>query len=99
PVRAHPIDQADLAGVHALHLNHAEAEAAGPLDVEELLVSRSQRGVEVVAGGRRTLVAGGGGSFADPTGAGDSLCALYCLARARGAEPADAARWAQREVE
>jgi sugar/nucleoside kinase (ribokinase family) len=67
--------------------------------VPELLVTRADRGCEVTAGGERTVVPGTGGRFADPTGAGDSLSALYCLARTRGQPPPEAVRWAQAEVE
>ena len=38
-------------------------------------------------------------AFTDPTGAGDSLAALYSLARTRGAEPPEAIRYAVERVE
>ena len=70
-------------GVAALKLNAAEAgcvQARSP--VPELLVTMAERGCTVTAGGiehRRGPASGL--PFADPTGAGDSFCALYCLAR------------------
>jgi len=99
PVRLGRIDPAAIRGVHALKLNAAEAAAAGLLEVPELIVTRAEDGLEVTAAGVHSRVLGNGRRFGDPTGAGDSLCALYCLARTRGADPADAARWAQGEVE
>jgi sugar/nucleoside kinase (ribokinase family) len=98
-IRLEPIDPARLAGVSALKLNAAEAEAAGPVAVDELLISRAEQGCTITAAGVETSIAGNGRRFKDPTGAGDSLCALYCLGRTRGAPPAAAARWAQGEVE
>ena len=53
----------------------------------------------ITAGGTTTEVAGSGASFTDPTGAGDSLSALYCLARALGHGPDDACRFAIEGVE
>jgi len=99
PVRLGPIDPAAIRGVHALKLNAAEAGAAEPVEVEELIITRAEQGCELTAAGRHTAVPANGRRFTDPTGAGDSFCALYCLARTRGADPADAAGWAQRQVE
>jgi sugar/nucleoside kinase (ribokinase family) len=99
PLKLGPVPSAALAGVHTLKLNDEEAAAAGHIAVPELLVTRADRGCEVTAGGERTVVPGTGGRFADPTGAGDSLSALYCLARTRGQPPPEAVRWAQAEVE
>jgi hypothetical protein len=98
PVALGPIGAAPPA-VQALKLNAREAAAAGAVAVPELLVTRAQDGCDVVVADVRTEVPGSGHRFADPTGAGDSFGALYCLARARGSAPADAARWAQAAVE
>jgi sugar/nucleoside kinase (ribokinase family) len=86
-------------GVDALKLNDAEAAASGPLNVPELLVTMAERGCTVTAGGVEYRLAGSGLRFADPTGAGDSFCALYCLARSGGTAPPEAAAWAQERVE
>jgi sugar/nucleoside kinase (ribokinase family) len=94
PVRLGAISQSGIAGVTALKLNQAEAAAAGSLDVPELLVTRGERGVTVAWSGGRQEIAGDGGRFADPTGAGDSFAALYCVARSDEATPPDAARFA-----
>ena len=83
----------------ALKLNDAEAGASGPLIVPELLVTMAERGCTVTADGIEHRMAGSGRRFADPTGAGDSFCALYCLARSGGAPPPEAAAWAQTRVE
>jgi hypothetical protein len=91
PVRLGPIDQRDLAGVTALKLNQAEADAAGRLDVPELLVTRAERGVAVAWRGEWQELPGDGRVFADPTGAGDSFGALYCLERSRDRTPPEAA--------
>ena len=98
PVELGPIDEAPPE-VQALKLNTREAAATGPVAVPELLVTRAENGCDVVVADVRTVVPGSGHRFADPTGAGDSFGALYCLARARGSTPAEAARWAQAEVE
>jgi sugar/nucleoside kinase (ribokinase family) len=45
------------------------------------------------------VIEGSGRRFADPTGAGDSFAALYCLARTRGLDPPAAGRFAQHQVE
>jgi sugar/nucleoside kinase (ribokinase family) len=99
PVRMRAIAAAAVAGVTALKLNAAEAEAAGPLPVPEQLVTMAAAGCLVTTAGATTRIAGSGRAFADPTGAGDSFGALYCLARTRGLDPAAAAAWSQREVE
>ena len=94
PVRLGAISQSDLTGVTALKVNEAEAAASGSLDVPELLVTRAERGVTVTWAGGRQEIAGDGRRFDDPTGAGDSFAALYCLGRSRGQAPPDAARFA-----
>jgi len=94
PVRLGAISQSDVAGVTALKLNEAEAAAAGRLDVPELLLTRSERGVAVTWAGGRQEIAGDGERFDDPTGAGDSFGALYCLGRSEAKSPPDAARFA-----
>jgi sugar/nucleoside kinase (ribokinase family) len=91
PVRLRRIEQRDVAGVTALKLNQAEAEAAGQLDVPEILVTRAERGVVIAWSGGRHELAGDGRGFDDPTGAGDSFAALYCLERSRGQTPPEAA--------
>ena len=91
PVRLGAIDQGDLNGVTALKLNQAEADAAGALDVPELLVTRAERGVAVAWQGGWRELPGDGRLFADPTGAGDSFAALYCLERSRDRTPPEAA--------
>jgi sugar/nucleoside kinase (ribokinase family) len=99
PVQLGPIDPGWVERVTALKLNDAEAEASGPLTVPELLVTMAERGCTVTAGGTGHRLVGSGLRFADPTGAGDSFCALYCLARSGGSSPPEAAAWAQRRVE
>lgn len=98
PVQLGPIRQA-VPQVQALKLNAREAAAVGTVAVPELLVTHAEQGCDVVVEDVRTTVPGSGRRFADPTGAGDSFGALYCLARARGSAPADAAGWAQAGVE
>jgi sugar/nucleoside kinase (ribokinase family) len=98
PVQLGPIDPAWVEGVRALKLNDAEAEASGPLSVPELLVTMAERGCTVTAGGTEHRLVGSGLRFADPTGAGDSFCALYCLARSGGSSAPEAAAWAQQRV-
>jgi sugar/nucleoside kinase (ribokinase family) len=85
--------------VTALKLNDAEAAVSGPLTVPELLVTMAERGCTVTASGIEHHLPGSGERFADPTGAGDSFCALYCLARSEGSLPHQAAAWAQERVE
>ena len=99
PVRLGEVAAEAVAHVTALKLNAAEAAAAGPPPTPELLVTMAADGCLVTAGGDTTRVAGSGLPFADPTGAGDSFGALYCLARTRGLAPAAAAAWSQRQVE
>lgn len=99
PVRLGPIDQRQLAGVTALKLNESEAEAAGRLEVPELLVTRAERGVTIAWRGARHHVPGDGRRFGDPTGAGDSFAALYCLERSRDRPPPEAARIAHETVQ
>jgi sugar/nucleoside kinase (ribokinase family) len=99
PVRLRPVEAAAMAGVTALKLNASEAEAAGPLTVAEQLVTMAAAGCRVTAAGETTLIEGSGRPFPDPTGAGDSFGALYCLARTRGLAPAAAAAWSQHQVE
>jgi hypothetical protein len=99
PVRLGAIDPRRVEGVTALKLNDVEAGASGPLTAPELLVTMAERGCTVTAGGLEHRLAGSGRRFADPTGAGDSFCALYCLARSGGTPPPGAAAWAQERVE
>jgi sugar/nucleoside kinase (ribokinase family) len=51
--------------------------------------------VTVTAAGLVRVAGTGAGTYADPTGAGDSFAAAYVLARAQGAEPAEAAARAE----
>jgi len=100
PVRLRAVPQEAVAGVTALKLNEAERAAAGRLDVPELLLTRGPRGATVVVRGRGPVdVHAAPVTFGNPTGAGDSFSALYCLARSRGAEPAEAARFAVSTVD
>jgi sugar/nucleoside kinase (ribokinase family) len=99
PVRLAAIAQRDVTGVTALKLNRAEAEAAGPLDVPELLVTRAEQGVLVRWQEEEYEIPGDGRRFADPTGAGDSFAALYCLERSRNALPPAAAAFAVETVQ
>jgi sugar/nucleoside kinase (ribokinase family) len=99
PVQLGPIDPGWVKDVTALKLNDAEAGASGPLIVPELLVTMAERGCTVTTAGIEHHLPGSGERFADPTGAGDSFCALYCLARSRGRRPREAAAWAQLRVE
>ena len=93
------IAKAVVAGVTALKLNQAEAEAAGRLDVPELLVTLAAQGVLVRWQDQQHEIVGNGRRFGDPTGAGDSFAALYCLERSRGALPPTAAATALKTVE
>lgn len=100
PVHLGPIDPAWYAGTTVLKLNEAEAAAGGALaPVPELLLTHGSAGAAITAGGTTTEVAGSGAGFTDPTGAGDSLSALYCLARTLGQGPDDACRFAIDGVE
>jgi hypothetical protein len=94
PVRMGAIDQDVVAGVCALKLNGSEHAAAGSPAVPELLVTRAERGASVFWERRRYDLDGDGRRFDDPTGAGDSFAALYCLARSEGRPPPQAARFA-----
>jgi hypothetical protein len=99
PVRLRPIPPAGLSGIAALKVNELEAAASPALDVPELLVTRAERGAIVAAAGATHDIAGNGRRLADPTGAGDTFGALYCLARSRGLDPPAAGRFAQDGVE
>jgi hypothetical protein len=99
PVRHGPIAAASLVGVTALKLNQAEAEAAGRIDVPELLVTRGRNGALLTWPGGRLDLSGDGSTFADPTGAGDSFSALYCLERTRDRPPPEAAALALEAVQ
>jgi len=99
PVRLGPIDPGLLNGVTALKLNEQEAQAAGRPEVPELLITRADQGCILVVEGEEHVVAGNGRRFADPTGAGDSFAALYCLGRTRGLDPPAAAASAQDGVQ
>jgi fructose-1-phosphate kinase PfkB-like protein len=108
PLRLARFEAEAVRGVQALKLNALEAQAlmgeaglAGldHLGVPEVLLSRGHEGLEVIDDGRHSQVAPAPHRFVDPTGAGDSLSALYCLARTRGSEPAEAAGWAAEQVE
>lgn len=94
PVRMGAIEQHAVAGVAALKLNSSEHSAAGSPEVPELLVTRAERGATLFWEGRRHDLEGDGQRFDDPTGAGDSFAALYCLARSEGRSPPQAARFA-----
>ena len=94
--------------MHALKLNEVEARAAvggdtldhvRRLGVPEVLFSRGHAGRAGDPAGRARHVPRRETRFSDPTGAGDSLSALYCLARTRGAEPEEAIRFAVEQVE
>ena len=70
------------------------------LGLPEVLITRSQAGLVVVTqDADEVQVAGNGQPFADPTGAGDTVAALYCLARSEGADPPAAAHAAVQGVE
>jgi sugar/nucleoside kinase (ribokinase family) len=108
PVQLGPFPPDCYRGVRCLKLNRAEARAAFGGDdaatalavgAPEVLLTLGPAGLMVAAGGRVENVAGSGLPFHDPTGAGDSLSALYCLARSHGAEPVEAARGAVDTVE
>ena len=94
--------------MHAVKLNAAEARAAvggdtpdhvRRLGVAEALFSRGPHGALLILPEREIDVPASGDTFADPTGAGDSLAAFYSLARTRGAEPEEAIRFAVERVE
>jgi sugar/nucleoside kinase (ribokinase family) len=106
PVRLRPFPPESIAGVAILKLNQREAAAAAGerLDADALLglgapevcVTMGGAGVVTVTAAGLVEVAGtGAGTYADPTGAGDSFTAAYVLARAQGCEPAEAAARAE----
>jgi sugar/nucleoside kinase (ribokinase family) len=100
PVQLGPVSQESVAAVTALKVNEVEHAAAGPLDVPELLLTRGRRGATLIVRGHEPVdVEAAPVTFGDPTGAGDSFGALYCLARARGEEPVPAVRFAVGMVE
>ncbi len=99
PVRLRPIERSLVRLVTALKVNDAEARAGGDLPVPELLVTQAERGCIVRVSGEQHVIPGSGGRFPDPTGAGDSFGALYCLARTRGLDAVAAAGFAQEGVE
>ena len=106
-VRLHRFAAEAVAGATAVKLNRAEADAQetdGPglrarLGVEELVVSEGSLGATVVTGAWSDRVAASAVPFADPTGAGDSLGALYLLERTRDRPPRHALRAAIEAVE
>jgi sugar/nucleoside kinase (ribokinase family) len=99
PVRLRPFPADLIEGVTALKVNEAEARAASGVTVPELLITRAERGCVLVTAGQEHVVAGTGRRLVDPTGAGDTFGALYCLGRTRGMEPPAAAEFAQAGVE
>jgi sugar/nucleoside kinase (ribokinase family) len=80
-------DRAQLHGVEMLKLAEEEAEAAGPVDVPELIVTHGPNGATVNGVHVRADPVD-----SDPTGAGDMFGAGYLVARAQGDTPIDAAR-------
>jgi sugar/nucleoside kinase (ribokinase family) len=96
-----------VAGAAAVKLNRAEAgaqEADGPalrarLGVPELVVSEGAAGATVLTPEWSDRLAGSGEPFSDPTGAGDSLTALYLLERTKTRPPRQALRAAVEGVE
>jgi sugar/nucleoside kinase (ribokinase family) len=99
PVRLRAFSADLLEGVTAVKMNEAEARAAGPIDPPELLITRAERGCIVVVAGEEHEIEGSGRRLADPTGAGDTFAALYCLGRTRDMPPVAAAAYAQAQVE
>ncbi len=110
PVRLRRFPPGAVAGVEILKLNRAEAEAAagGRLDraalaglgAPEVVVTMGADGVLVATAAEVWEIAGtGAGTYADPTGAGDSFAAAYVLARSRGATPPEAAWEAQLQTD
>ena len=106
PVRLRRFPPESIAGVAILKLNQREAAAAAGerLDADALLglgapevcVTMGADGVITATAAGLVQVAGtGAGTYADPTGAGDSFAAAYVLARAQVAEPAEAAATAE----
>lgn len=108
PVELRPFAAEAIGAVHAVKLNAAEARAAvggdSPehvrrLGVAEALFSQGAHGALLITPELELEVPASAPAFADPTGAGDSLAALYSLARTRGAEPPEAIRYAVERVE
>jgi sugar/nucleoside kinase (ribokinase family) len=108
PVQLGPFAADRYRGVRCLKLNRLEARAAFGGDdaptalavgTPEVLLTHGPQGLLVAADGRVEEVAGSGEPFRNPTGAGDSLSAFYCLYRTRGAAPLEAARSAVESVE
>jgi len=95
PVVLRRFSPAAVAGAAAVKLNRSEADAqeVEPVDlqvqlgVDELLVSDGPAGATVVTAGWADSAAAGPLIYADPTGAGDSLTALYLLGRTTGQPP------------
>lgn len=98
PVALRRFPTAAVAGAAAVKLNRAEADAqAAPegdlrraLAVPELLISDGPLGASVETAQWRDSAPAGERRFADPTGAGDALTALYLLARTAGDPPREA---------
>ena len=104
PVRLRPFDAEAVAGVTALKLNVAEAQALDDVDellstVPELLITDGPRGATVITRDGAVHAAGSSRPFDDPTGAGDSFTAAYVLERERGRDPETAANRAVALVE
>ena len=104
PVRLRPFDAEAVAGVTALKLNVAEAQALDDVDellstVPELLITDGPRGATVITREGAVHAAGSSRPFDDPTGAGDSFTAAYVLERERGRDPETAANRAVALVE
>jgi sugar/nucleoside kinase (ribokinase family) len=108
PVELRPFPLQAIGAVHAVKLNAAEARAAvggdtpehvRRLGVAEALFSRGPEGALLITPDGEFDVPASAEAFDDPTGAGDSLAALYSLARTRGAEPPEAIRFAVERVE
>jgi sugar/nucleoside kinase (ribokinase family) len=87
-------DPAVLEHVQVLKLSEAEASVLDldALAVPEILVTRGSHGATIRAGGREEHVATRPLDGIDPTGAGDTFCVAYVVARASGQDPFDAAR-------
>ncbi|MDE3024033.1 MAG: hypothetical protein KGI93_00530 [Acidobacteriota bacterium] len=86
-------DHGQLRHVAMLKLADEEAEAAGPLEVPELIVTHGARGATV-----NGVLVEADPVDRDPTGAGDMFGAAYLVLRSEGAEPLEAARRAARVV-
>jgi len=102
PVRLRPFPPEAVGGASILKLNRAEAEAAaGGLDAAslrglgapEVVVTLGPAGaLGVTVDGDWHWTASETGTYADPTGAGDTWTAAYVARRAKGDTPEDAAR-------